>query len=383
MKFDVVRLGMASLLTMALSACVSVPPSPSSESNAPDGVIRAVPMPSAPLDTRRSAQRIVFGSCLDQKGPQDIWDRLVEMRPDLVLLLGDNVYGDVRSGDPSLPELKAAYMRLSESAPFARLRRAAPLLAVWDDHDYGMNDAGADFALKRQSEALFEHVWALPRDDQRRGRDGVYSSTVVGPEGRRVQIILLDTRFFRSPLQPTDEIDARGKERYVPDPDPAKTMLGAEQWTWLARELRRPAEVRVIASSIQVLADGHGWEAWRELPLERERLFRTIRDSGARNVVFVSGDRHFGALYREEGALPYAVVEATASSFNLPQSAWRAQRGDTSIEPGANRIGDPVYDVNFGVLDIDWAQGVAEITLRGASGETVRRTTITLSRSAP
>lgn len=371
----------AGAVAAACTTTANRPPAVAAE--APDGAIRATPMTSAPLDLRTPLTRIVFASCMEQKGPQDIWSRLAAEKAGLVLLLGDNVYGDVRSADPALPELKAAYMRLAESAPFAALRAKTPVLAVWDDHDYGLNDAGAEFALRKQSEALFEHVWALPPDDPRRKRDGVYGSFVLGPEGRRVQVILLDTRSFRSPLKQTDERDAPGKERYIPDADPAKTMLGEAQWAWLAEELKRPAELRIIASSVQVLADGHGWEAWRQLPSERARLFQTIRETRARNVVIVSGDRHLGALYRESGLLTDPLVEATASSLNLPQSTRRAAGGDTRIEPGANRMGDPVYDVNYGVIEIDWSRATVGAAIKGAAGETLRTTTLAIAPPAP
>ena len=67
------------------------------------------------------------------------------------------------------------------------------------------------------------------------------------------------------PLKPTDQPGAAGKERYVPDDDPGKTMLGEVQWAWLADRLREPAELRLIVSSIQVVAEAHGWERWGNL----------------------------------------------------------------------------------------------------------------------
>ena len=104
---------------------------------AADGVIRAIPMPSKALDYSKPLNRIVFASCAQQNNDQFLWDRLASEQADLTLYIGDNVYGDVRSNDPALPELKAAYMRLAQSEPFARLRASAPMLTVWDDHDYG------------------------------------------------------------------------------------------------------------------------------------------------------------------------------------------------------------------------------------------------------
>ena len=91
----------------------------------PEGVIRAIPMLSAPLDETKALTRIVFASCAQQREDQSIWDQIASENPDLTLYMGDNVYGDVRSDDPAMPELKAAYMRLAQSEPFARACAAA------------------------------------------------------------------------------------------------------------------------------------------------------------------------------------------------------------------------------------------------------------------
>ena len=376
------RLMLAGVAALALGGCVTrVDPIPDSVSanhfsdpDAPDGVIRAVPMPSAPLDLSKTMTRIVFASCADQLEDQSIWNRVAAERPDLTLFIGDNVYGDVRSEDPALPELKAAYMRLAQSEPFSRVRAAAPMLTMWDDHDYGLNDAAASFKLRENAEALYEYVWAIPEDDPRRARPGVYGSWMFGEEaGRRMQLIMLDTRFFRSDLMETDERGARGKERYLPDPDPAKTMLGAEQWAWLEDELQKSADLRLIVSSVQVIADGHGWEAWKMLPAERERLYALIGKTGANGVIMLSGDRHSAALYRKDGVVDYPLYEATSSSLNLPGAIWRARSGDTYMEPDPNRLGDMFYEANYGVVDIDWAADRVTLSIRDENGVSVRR----------
>ena len=334
---------------------------------APDGAIRAVPMPSAALDPSETLTRIVFASCAQQNEDQSIWDVIAGENPDLTLYIGDNVYGDVRSDDASLPELKAAYMRLAQSEPFARVRASAPLLTTWDDHDFGMNDAGGEYQYKENAEALFEYVWDVK--DDRASRPGVYGSWILGEEdGRSVQIIMLDTRFFRSTLKPTDEYGAKGKERYIPDPDPQKTMLGEAQWAWLAAELEKPADLRLLISSVQVISEGHGWEAWKMLPTERERLYETIEEAGAEGVVLVSGDRHAAALYKKDGKVGYPLYEATSSSLNLPLRNWLDPDEPFEQEPGPNRLTDMIVDANYGLIEIDWEAGVVDISIRGDDG---------------
>ena len=143
----------------------------------------------------------------------------------------------------------------------------------------------------------------------RRSYPGVYGAWMIGGEdGKRVQIIMLDTRFFRSELKKSDEPGAHGKERYIPDPDPSKTMLGTDQWNWLEGELEKPADLRLLVSSIQVIADGHGWEGWKTLPAERDRLYALIEETNADNLIVLSGDRHSAALYRKDGVIDYFVV---------------------------------------------------------------------------
>lgn len=359
---------LAALSFAALAACATRgAEAPAAVSpDAPTGAIVARPMPSAALDAAKTLNRIIFASCAQQNEDQSMWNRVAAENGDLILYIGDNVYGDVRSNDPALPELKAAYMRLAMSEPFARVRAGAPMLTTWDDHDYGLNDAGGDYRFKETSEKLYEFVWDVK--DERSERPGVYGAWIIGGEGRRVQVIMLDTRYFRSPLKPTDETGARGKERYVPDADPAKTMLGEAQWRWLAEELNKPADLRLLVSSIQVMSEGHGWEAWRTMPAERQKLYDVIRASGAKNLMILSGDRHSAALYERRDAVGYPLFEATSSSINLPASVWRAQSGETWVEQDPNRLGAMIYDANYGVIDIDWAAKTASFEIRGADG---------------
>ena len=321
--------------------------------------------PAEPLITR-----IAFGSCLDQKLPQPIWNAVESAKPDLFLFLGDNVYGDVSSSD--MTELKAAYRRFGETGQLERLRARSRVLATWDDHDYGRDDAGADFPWRRAAQSLFLDFWKVPPDDPRHGRDGIYHSEIHGPPGRRIQILMLDTRFFRSPLKRTGQ----RRPKYLPDHDsPGKTMLGAAQWKWLAAELRKPAELRLVVSSIQVTADGHAWERWGNLPFERARLYRLVLETGAAGVVFLSGDRHLGGLYSETRDVPYPLYEATSSSLNRP---WRNAR-----ENDPRQIGAVYGPENFGMVEIDWKSRRVTLALHGIDGKIVRRLDIPLPALAP
>jgi alkaline phosphatase D len=293
------------------------------------------PMPSAPWDDARTLTRVCFGSCYaPQFKDSRIWRAIAARKPDAFLTLGDNVYQRDENGRPELLELREAYGLLAADADFAAVRAAMPVLPVWDDHDYGMNGAGADFPPRKNSEALFKHVWAIPPDDPRRSRDGVYFARIAGPPGRRTQIVLLDMRYFL-----TEE-----------------TFLGEAQWRWLEATLAEPADLRILASPLPVLAETTRLDGWREKPAERDRLLAHI---GATNgVVIVSGDSHVGARYKRTEGVAYPLIELTASSLNFP---WRE---DLHIPPGPPdpaRIGEVLYEANFGLVEIDWDKG--EVTL--------------------
>ena len=373
-------------LASALGGCASPPQTDARPANAtaPGAADPSPRTPSAPVPVAGGdaalppadavLTRIAFGSCAHQDKPQPIWDAILAARPELFVFAGDNVYGDAygpqaAADDGSLPVLRAAYAKAAGIPGLARLRAQVPHVATWDDHDYGRNDGGAEFAHKRTAQRLFADFWRLPADDPRRRRDGVHHAWAFGPAGRRVQVVVLDTRFFRSALRPTDQRNAPGRERYLPDDDPAKTMLGTAQWDWLAQRLREPADLRLLVSSVQLLAEGHGWERWGNLPRERARMLALLRDTGARDTIVLSGDRHIGALYRETvPGLRRPLTEITSSGLTEAFSANR--------EPGPNRLGDVVGERNFGMVAIDWTRRTAALTLRAADGRTLRATDV-------
>jgi len=347
------------VLTLAASLGVTAT---AGVAHAQRGALRAVPVPGKPL------QRIAYGSCIDQARDQPMWSPVLAYGPDLFIFGGDNVYA---SGKPwSLQKLNAAYAQLASHAGFRQLRETVPHLAIWDDHDYGLNDGGADFAHKAESRQAFLDFWDVAASDPRRQRDGVYHAQTFGPEGRRVQVILLDVRSFRSPWKPTDRRDAPGRERYLPDDAPDRQMLGEAQWQWLAQQLREPAQVRLIVSGIQVIVEGHGWEGWQLFPRERARLMRTVREARASGVVILSGDRHVGALYRSDSDAPYPMYELTSSGMTHP---WQ----DAS-EAGPNRLGPLVTELHFGSVDVDWDRGELTLGLRSRQGTLLQSRRVSL-----
>jgi Phosphodiesterase/alkaline phosphatase D len=237
---------------------------------------------------------IGFGSCLTQERSMPIFNTIKAENYDLFLMIGDNVYGDSERED--LNELREAYDKQRQN--FNNLDLSVPFEAIWDDHDYGLNDAGKEYAYKEDAKELFLDFWNIPMDDVRRSRDGLYFEWIQTIDGITVQMLFLDTRFFRDGLLPTDERGAPGKERYLPQTDTSTSMLGDVQWSWLEQKMATEVDHRIIVSSIQFLAMGHGWEAWKTMPHERQKLIDLIDESSSESVLIISGDRHRGGLYK-------------------------------------------------------------------------------------
>ncbi len=301
--------------------------------------------------------RISFGSCAKQDQPQPIWDTIVAGQPQIFLFLGDNIYGDTND----MNVLKAKYELLGRQPGFRKLKQTCPVMATWDDHDLGANDAGAEYPFKKQSQQIFLDFFEAAPDDDRRTREGIYSSRVFGPPGKSVQIILLDTRYFRSPLKKGFNGQEPGdgyRGVYVPNTDAGVTVLGETQWSWLEEQLKVPAEIRVIGSSYQVLSNQHGWEMWGNFPAERERLFQVLRASKAGGVVMLSGDRHLseiaGLQADDPAGIGYPLYEVTSSSLNAPSGNFTKAGVRFANEINPWRIGLTFFDVNFGNLLIDW-----------------------------
>lgn len=308
--------------------------------------------PFATLDTAKNLSIIAFGSCGRQDDPEPILADAALSGADLFVFLGDNVYIDSEDCQVFFDE----YSKLACKDEFAQLVGTIPTQAVWDDHDYGKNDAGMEYPMRDVSKDVFVRFWREPDHSQRLNHPGIYHSLILGDHDHRVQLILLDMRTFRSPL-------TEGSDSYMANWDPAKTFLGAIQWAWFKEQLKVPAKVRIIASSTQFGVQHNGWEAWANFPEEQRRMAAAIAEAQADGVVFLSGDVHYSELSRQQIGQCYPLYDCTASGF-------------TDIDdpaPNMYRIGEPVTEQNFGKLTIDWDATPVSLTysIHGLGGTTV------------
>ncbi|KAJ0087146.1 hypothetical protein Patl1_09297 [Pistacia atlantica] len=349
--------------------------------------------------------RIAFGSCANQSAPQPIWNAIIKFDPQVFIWLGDNIYGDIRRPfkllgkertvgpwknvprfvPASQEELESRYNIIKKNPDYSRLRKTTKVIGTWDDHDYGLNDAGKEFPEKVRNQRLLLDFLDEPQDSPRRKQAGVYTSYTFGPVGKQIKIILLDTRYHRDPLNSDGSI------------------LGSTQWTWLKKELKGPASaITIIGSSIQVVSNLSAttgplfsMESWGRFPKERDHLFNLIADSKRDAVFFISGDVHFGEITRYDCAVEYPLYDVTSSGLTqavekvVPPPLHFMVRFLAWLTPNTMRVMDRhcrhrscTYGLpNFGTIEIDWnATPVAlKIAIRDINGFPVTGVDMSLS----
>ena len=324
-----------------------------------DGTDAQAFMPK-PVDTTTAPTIITFGSCNKLQMPQTMWPGIASNNPDLWIWLGDIIYADTTD----LKALAAHYRRLKTNPEYKKLRAKTQIVGVYDDHDYGVNDGCKDYPNKKGAKKCLMDFLDVPLNSPVRKREGAYQSYTFGKGGQRIRVIVMDTRYFRDTLAP----DPSKKKRYLPNTE--GDMLGEVQWKWLEHELKTsPANLNILCSSVQVLADEHGYEKWGNFPNARKRLLSLIASTKPKNLLILSGDRHMAEISKMElQGLPYPLYDFTSSGLTHIRSGL--------TETNHLRVGDMILKKNFGMLKIRWEgeRPVVTMQVRGHANELFQET---------
>lgn len=222
-----------------------------------------------PRPGARGVVRIGFGHSLRGSGVQTTWNAIAEKKPDLFILMGDNIYSD--STEPA--KQRRMYLAHRADPCFRVLAACTPIYAVWDDHDFGTDNSDRTQDGKERSLRTFREVWANP-ETQTRDVPGIWTRFSIGP----AEFFLLDVRYHRSPNG-----DADG---------PMKTMLGCEQLRWLQGALAGSE------AAFKFPVSGSSWncggpEAWNHtFTHEYDALLSHIAAKRIEGVILLGGDQH-------------------------------------------------------------------------------------------
>jgi alkaline phosphatase D len=284
---------------------------------------------TAPITGSNASFRVAFGSCpkFQDDRVQPIWPVISGFEPDLFFWIGDNIYGDAL--DPDI--LREEYRRQRDVHGLQPLLHNVSHLAIWDDHDFALNNHDWTNPIKTQALDVFEQYWANPGYGLP-DVPGVFFTYTFG----NVEFFFLDVRYYRDPDKAPDT--------------PEKTMLGNGQLEWLQDRLRQSSAVFkvVISGSGFSSSKGQGGDSWAAFINERNRLFDFIRDQQIDGVILLSGDSHIGELnvipWSEHGGYDFYDLVSSPLAQRTPES-WLSRRPERRIRP--------VYfkGSNVGVID--------------------------------
>lgn len=307
---------------------------------------------------------IAFGSCAKQWEKQPIWIEIEKDKPDLFLFIGDAIYGDWDGEnvfEVSEESLDRDYNQLNAVFEFKEFRERVPILATWDNHDYGIHNGGREFKDKELTKQKFLDFFNEPKSSKRYQTPGIYDSKIYGQKGKRIQIILLDTRWFKSPfkidtLSPQERKELGKVGKYEANSDSTATLLGKEQLLWLENELSKDADIRIICSSIQVIPNQKGMDEWGNYPLERNQLLELLSTCSGTPLI-LSGNVHFAEISNLKVG-NRTIYEFTSSGLTHINKTY-------GMAPNKFRIQGPFLDLNYGLVKVNWESKELSMTIKG------------------
>ncbi len=281
-------------------------------------------------------------------GDYQIFDQIRKKEPDAMLWLGDNIYlreADwwTRSGylhrythTRSLPELQA-------------LLAACNHFAIWDDHDFGPNDANGAWPHKDLALEMFKLFWANYSYGYR-DLPGIMSAFNY----QDIDVFLLDNRYHRS-----EQMEA------APEQILGKAQI--ERLINLLKHSRLP--YKLVAVGGQLLNSAAVYENHSNYEEEREYLLRRLGEEKIKGVIVLSGDRHHSEVSQLKLSSGEMIYEFTVSP--LTSGANRSVR-----EENAHRVaGSLIQERNFALLEVKGPRKMRQLQIRyfNAQGEEIYR----------
>ncbi len=271
-------------------------------------------------------------------GDYQIFKAIHQRTPDFKIWLGDNVY----YREPDWGTRTGMIYRNTHTRSLEELQ---PLLgnvhhyAIWDDHDFGPNDADGSFVHKEMALDMFKLFWANLNYGAPEG-EGVTGTFVWGD----VQFFLLDDRYFRT---------ANRNEAVTPQ------MMGKTQIDWLVNALAySKASFKVVALGNQVLNPAGKYEGLINFKEEYDYLLQQITKAQIEGVLFISGDRHHTELTALMQADFYPLYDLTVSP--LTSGAGNPKNENNTLRV-ANTL---VAERNFAIVEVSGKLGERILTIQ-------------------
>lgn len=259
-------------------------------------------------------------------GEYQIFDAIHKKAPDFMMWLGDNTY--LRTPDfLSKTGIRHRYRHARSLPELQPLLSSVHHYAIWDDHDYGPNDADRSYVNKQLTESAFNDYWGNPNTDVT-GKGGITGQFMW----QDVAFFLLDNRYHRAPNKSKQE---------------GKDLLGGYQIDWLIDALRSSrAPFKFVCVGGQTISNAAVYENYAAYPEERASLLQRIEEEKIEGVIFLSGDRHHTEISKMPRADSYPLYDLTCSPLTSGTHRPKDENNDFLLKDKT------YYERNFGIVSI-------------------------------
>lgn len=282
------------------------------------------------------ALHVPFGLRLFHPGIEDRTYKFVKnTEADFNLWIGDYLYYFPKNYRSELGMTKR-WVKTRQLKRLGSFTESMPQYSIWDDHEYGWNDADGTFPRKEHSLHLFKNFWANPAYGTEETPGCFFKFDYLDSE-----FFMLDDRYHRA--QPNDSIP---------------TMIGKGQLEWFKKNLKQSKAVfKFVAVGVQVFNQVTNHECYWHYKDELTEIVDFIKSEKIEGVIFLSGDRHHSELTKTEVAGGYPLYEFTSSG--ITSFRRRTRRTKENINP--TRIEGTLADF----------QNYGRITIQGETGNRV------------
>jgi len=300
---------------------------------------------------------VVFSSGMREKySTPYVYENIKKMSPTFVALLGDQMYADYDGNLNELEEYLANdSLRLKKSEEgevmlkeksvldafrgkyhrvfvesFQQMSSSIPIMGIWDDHDFGLDNNDGTYKYKEIARKVFMETY--PTYPYEVENEGIYYRFQIAD----VDAFVLDTRWYRSPMQNID-----GKD---------KIMLGEKQLAWFLNGLKQStARIKIIFSSIpfndyggDTSRDRPGYyDSWMGYKFARDKVMSFIKENRILGVIVLSADQHYPSTH----------------ILNWKSPIKYASKTDTSITYSLSELDNAIFDFSAGPFNYKKAAG--------------------------
>jgi hypothetical protein len=261
------------------------------------------------VDLESRLPRIAVMSCMNDLPVSriEMWNSASTANADYYFFIGDVIYGDnIISHGPD--KLWSRFVDSRARIPFYSWKHLKPVLGIWDDHDFGKNNAGGDYIHKEKNLETFKAFLAQEVSPNQ-------SVLSAGPgnsfylKAFKQNFLFLDNRYYRKLTQ----------EQRV-------SFLGTEQLSWTDRLMQaaRGEPTWVLQGSPFFGRVEKGETSYQNTAPEEMQIFLSQVKKWNSPCVFIGGDLHYSEVSElDSSILGYKSYEVISSAMHsLPRLSF-------------------------------------------------------------